>query len=127
MAGARLVEEVLAKGGGGKFEVTIFGDEPFVNYNRILLSGVLSGTQSDTDICINPLDWYERNNVNLRAGVRAIGIDRQSKTVYATGRHLVPYDKVVLANGNLPYIPPISESLSDRSPGSWARAAMRAQ
>ena len=113
MAGARLVEEVLAKGGGDQFEVTMFGDEPFGNYNRILLSGVLAGTHSDADIYINPLEWYERNNVNLRAGVRAIGIDRQSKTVYATGGHLVPYDKLVLATGSLPYMPPIGGLLSD--------------
>lgn len=113
MAGARFVEEVLAKGGGEQFEVTMFGDEPYGNYNRILLSGVLAGTHSDADIYINPLDWYERNNVNLRARVRAIGIDRLSKTVYATGGHLVPYDKLVLATGSLPYMPPIGGLLSD--------------
>ena len=47
MAGARLVEEVLAKGGGDQFDISIFGDEPHGNYNRILLSGVLSGTHSE--------------------------------------------------------------------------------
>ncbi len=56
MAGARLVEEVLTKGGGDQFEVTMFGDEPYGNYNRILLSSVLSGTHNDTDIYINSLD-----------------------------------------------------------------------
>ena len=45
MAGARAVEEVLARGGAGQFEITMFGDEPYGNYNRILLSNVLSGVQ----------------------------------------------------------------------------------
>ena len=45
MAGARAVEEVLARGGAEQFSVTMFGDEPYGNYNRILLSHVLSGEE----------------------------------------------------------------------------------
>ena len=54
MAGARLVENVLARGGGDTFRVTIFGDEPCGNYNRILLSGVLAGSHSADDSFLNP-------------------------------------------------------------------------
>ena len=43
MAGARLVEDLLARDGADRFDITIFGDEPHGNYNRILLSGVLAG------------------------------------------------------------------------------------
>ena len=56
MAGARFVEELLARGGGDRFEIAMFGDEPYGNYNRILLSGVLAGTHEPEDIFINPLD-----------------------------------------------------------------------
>ena len=112
MAGARLVEDVLSRGGGDKFDISVFGDEPRGNYNRILLSGVLSGTHDPDDIYINPMEWYERNDVTLYAGVRAIGIDRRGKTVYAAGGHLVPYDKLVVATGSVPFIPPI-EGLYD--------------
>ena len=45
MAGARFVEEVLARGGRDRFDITMFGAEPHGNYNRILLSAVLSGQQ----------------------------------------------------------------------------------
>ena len=58
MAGARAVEEVLARGGGDQFEITMFGDEPYGNYNRILLSNILSGAQDESEIFINPLGWY---------------------------------------------------------------------
>ncbi len=51
--------------------------------------------------------------MDLRAGVRAIGIDRLSKTVYVSGGHLVPYYKLVLATGNLPFMPPIGGLYSD--------------
>lgn len=85
MAGARLVEEVLSRGGGEKFDISVFGEEPRGNYNRIMLSSVLSGTNRQDDIYINPLEWYERNDVKLYSGVRAIGIDRRSKSVYGAG------------------------------------------
>ena len=123
MAGARFVEEILAKSGPEKFAISMFGDEPHGNYNRILLSGVLSGTHDSKDIYINPLDWYERNGVTLFAGVKAIGIDRQSKSVYASGGHLVPYDKLVLATGSLPFMPPINGLYTDDgalAPGVFA-------
>lgn len=74
---------------------------------------MLSGTHDANDIYINSLDWYERNNINLSAGVRAIGIDRQPKTVYESGGHLVPYDKLVLATRSLSAMPPIGGLHSD--------------
>jgi nitrite reductase (NADH) large subunit len=48
MAGARTVEEILLRGGAEQFEITMFGDEPYGNYNRILLSNVLNGSQGRT-------------------------------------------------------------------------------
>ena len=107
MAGARLVEEVLSKGGGDQFEISVFGEEPHGNYNRILLSGVLAGTHCGENIFINPLEWYEKNNVKLYAGVRAIGVDRNAKTLFAAGGHVVRYDKLVIATGSEPFIPPM--------------------
>ena len=107
MAGARLVEEVLSKGGGDQFEISVFGEEPRGNYNRILLSGVLAGTHSGENIFINPLEWYEKNNVKLYAGVRAIGVDRNAKTLFAAGGHVVRYDKLVIATGSEPFVPPM--------------------
>ncbi len=107
MAGARLVEEVLSKGGGDQFDISVFGEEPHGNYNRILLSGVLAGTHSGENIFINPLEWYEKNNVKLYAGVRAIGVDRNAKTLFAAGGHVVRYDKLVIATGSEPFVPPM--------------------
>ena len=105
MAGARFVEEVLSLGGQEQYDITVFGEEPYGNYNRILLSGVLAGTHDPKDIFINPLSWYEEHNITLHAGVRVIGIDRKSKTAYGAGGLLVPYDKLVVATGSSPFIP----------------------
>src|SRR5258706_16357656 len=80
MAGARVVEEIL-KRARGRFEIVMFGAEPYGNYNRILLSNVLNGSQSPTEIFMNPLAWYRDNGITLHAGVRATKIDRQRKVV----------------------------------------------
>ena len=75
MAGVRAVEEILSRGGGDKFDIIVFGDEPYGNYNRILLSNVLAGTDDPNEIYLNPLDWYTDNDIDLRAGVRVVRID----------------------------------------------------
>src|SRR5688572_15934746 len=85
MAGARVVEEIL-KRAPDRFDIVMFGAEPYGNYNRILLSNVLNGTQSAPDIFMNPLSWYRENGVTLHAGVRATRIDRERRVV--VGRQL---------------------------------------
>src|SRR5579875_1045161 len=81
MAGARTVEEILARGGLEQFDITVFGEEPYGNYNRTLLSNVLSGTQNPSEIFLNRLDWYRENGIELRAGVRVDVIARPHKAV----------------------------------------------
>lgn len=107
MAGARFVEELLLRGGADRFEVVMFGDEPYGNYNRILLSAVLAGTHDPEDIFLNPLSWYQENEIRLHAGVRATRIDLDRRVVIGQGGIAEPYDKLVIATGSSPFIPPI--------------------
>lgn len=69
MAGARTVEEILTRGGGDLFDITMIGDEPYGNYNRIMLSHVLAGeaTVDDDDLMLNPMAWYREHGVTLYA------------------------------------------------------------
>lgn len=107
MAGARTVEEILRRGGGELFNVTVFGDEPHGNYNRILLSNVLNGSQDARDIFLNAPDWYAENNIALRAGVRVEKIDRAAQRVLADDGSETPYDVLLLATGSRPFVPPM--------------------
>src|SRR5262245_5153823 len=125
MAGARVVEEIL-KRAPHSFEIVMFGAEPYGNYNRILLSNVLNGSQTATEIFMNPLAWYEENGVRLHAGVKATHIDRERRVV--VGKRLgkgtlaysadaavepeatvieEPYDNVIIATGSRPFVPPM--------------------
>src|SRR4051794_41371767 len=103
MAGVRAIEEVLARSGADAFDITVFGDEPYGNYNRILLSNVLAGSQNieadASEIFLNGLDWYADNRIDLRAGVRVVRIDRFARLVHADDGSIVRYDHLILATG----------------------------
>ncbi|MCZ2814519.1 nitrite reductase large subunit NirB [Modestobacter sp. VKM Ac-2984] len=108
MAGARVVEEVLERGGGEQFAITVFGEEPHGNYNRIMLSHVLAGEEHEDDIVLNSHDWYADQGVTLRAGVRVDRIDTHAKIVYAADGTTTAYDQLVLATGSRSFVPPMT-------------------
>jgi nitrite reductase (NADH) large subunit len=112
MAGIRAIEEVLARGGGDMFDITVFGDEPYGNYNRILLSNVLAGSDDLAEIYLNALDWYSDNRIDLRAGVRVVRIDTFAHLVHADDGTAMRYDKLILATGSRSFFPPMK--------GLWA-------
>lgn len=117
MAGARTVEDILTRGGGELFDITVFGEEPHGSYNRILLSSVLSGTQDMQDIYLNPVEWYQENNITLRSGVRIAAIDRTAKQVRTANDETVSYDKLLIATGSRPFVPPMEGlKLADGQP-----------
>jgi nitrite reductase (NADH) large subunit len=107
MAGGRVVEEILGRGGGERFAITVFGAERHGSYNRVLLSSVLAGSQDSREILLNPLEWYEENGVALHAGVPVCGIDRPARTVTTAEGAPYPYDKLIIATGSRPFLPPV--------------------
>ena len=82
MAGVRTLEEML-KIAPEQYNITVFGAEPYANYNRILLSPVLAGEQTIKDIMLNDVDWYEANNITLHLGKKISRIDRVKREVIA--------------------------------------------
>ncbi len=106
MAGVRAVEEIL-KLDAEKFAITVIGDEPHGNYNRILLSPVLAGENTIDDIMLNTPEWYEENGIELIKGVAATRIDRVKREVGLADGRRVPYDKLIIATGSKPFILPV--------------------
>jgi nitrite reductase (NADH) large subunit len=106
MAGCRAIEEILARD-SGRYRVTIFGAEPRVNYNRIMLSPLLAGEKSFEDIVINDHAWYADNGIQLVVGDPVVAIDRAAKTVTAKSGKAVSYDKLLIATGSDPFIIPV--------------------
>ncbi|MBT0669494.1 NAD(P)/FAD-dependent oxidoreductase [Novosphingobium profundi] len=106
MAGCRAVEEILARD-ADRYEITIFGAEPRVNYNRIMLSPVLAGEKTFDEIVINTPEWYAENGITLVSGDRVERIDRDTRSVVAASGRIEPYDTLLIATGSDPFIIPV--------------------
>ncbi len=89
------------------WDVTIFNAEPRVNYDRIMLSPVLSGEKTFEEIVIHGDGWYVKNGVELYKGCSVTAIDRVAKTVTAARGQTVPYDTLLIATGSLPIVIPV--------------------
>jgi nitrite reductase (NADH) large subunit len=106
MAGCRTLEELL-KLSPDLYDITVFGEEPQPNYNRILLSPVLAGEQTIDQIVLNAFSWYEEKGIRLHAGKKVVKIDRMNRTVHAEDGTEARYDRLLLATGSTPFILPI--------------------
>lgn len=105
MAAGRALEH-LFEIAPDRYDVTVFGAEPRVNYNRILLSPVLSGEKTFEDIVTHPESWYADRGITLFAGREVTKIDREKKTVETADGLVAPYDRLLIATGSSPFIIP---------------------
>src|SRR3954465_5738714 len=106
MAGVRTLQELL-KISPDLYDITVFGAEPHANYNRILLSPVLAGEMTLKDIMLNDVDWYTQNKITLHLNKTITKIDRIKREVVASDGTVAEYDRLLLATGSTPFIPPI--------------------
>ncbi len=106
MAGVRTLEELL-KLTPEKYDITVFGEEPYGNYNRIMLSPVLASEKTIDEIMLNDDQWYADNNVTLHKGRKVTGIDRVRKVVRADDGTEAAYDRLIIATGSTPFILPV--------------------
>ena len=105
MASGRVIEHLL-DADREAYDITLFNAEPRGNYNRIMLSPVLSGDKTYADIVTHDDDFYAKNGVTTRFGEHVVAIDRAARTV--TGqRGTVAYDKLLIATGSAPFIIPV--------------------
>lgn len=105
MAGVRLVER-LCELAPDRYRILIIGDESHGAYNRILLTPVLAGEKTFGEALTHDAAWYARHNITLLAGTTATAIDRYTRTVTAGGE-IFHYDRLVIASGSQPVIPPL--------------------
>jgi len=106
MAGIRTVEELL-KVAPETYEITVFGAEPYGNYNRIMLSPVLAGDKTIDDIMLNDEQWYVDNGITLLKGKEVSKIDRVARKVIASDGTTETYDRLLIATGSTPFIIPV--------------------
>lgn len=105
MAGINTVEQLLKL--TDRYDITVIGEEPHPNYNRILLSYVLEGSKKLDDIVLNPYSWYEEAGISLLAGEKGERIDTERCVVLTDKGREVPYDRVIIATGSTPFRLPV--------------------
>jgi nitrite reductase (NADH) large subunit len=105
MASGRMLEHLFEAGFDG--HVTLFNAEPRGNYNRLMLSPVLSGEKTYDQIVTHDDAWYAAQGVECRFGEAVVRIDRGRKVVVSQ-RGETPYDALVIATGSAPFMIPVA-------------------
>jgi len=107
MVGHRFIEELMDKAAPGQFSLTVFCEEPRVAYDRVHLSAYFAHHTAEKLSLVRE-GYYEKNQVNLLLGERAMTINRDEKRVHSSTGRAVHYDTLVFATGSVPWIPPVA-------------------
>ena len=106
MAALRFLEQLIERG-PDRYAVTVFGAEPCAGYNRVLLSALLAGERGRADLITHPDDWYAGHAIDYRKGVTITALDCAQKRVRDQDGRQYAYDKLVIATGSDPFVPPL--------------------
>ncbi|WP_368166104.1 NAD(P)/FAD-dependent oxidoreductase, partial [Aeromonas sp. R9-1] len=106
MVGHHFVEQLVAEGGLARFDLTVLGAECDPAYDRVHLSEVFGG-RSPEELRLADPAWYAGHDIDLRLGASVQALDREARAVVLAGGERVDYDRLVLATGSVPFVPPI--------------------
>lgn len=106
MVGHKFLELMISSGASAAWNLVTFCEEPRVAYDRVNLSSYFSG-KTAADLSLVQPGLYQENEIQIHIGDKAVAIDRQQKTVSSANGLTVAYDKIVLATGSYPFVPPI--------------------
>jgi nitrite reductase (NADH) large subunit len=104
MVGQRLLEYVT--GESHDFDITVLCEEPRAAYDRVQLSAFFSGKTAQ-DLSLVENDFFDANGITLHLNDKAASIDRDAKRVTTAAGRVLEYDKLVLATGSYPFVPPV--------------------
>ncbi len=106
MVGYKFCEKLVKRGLAEVFDVTVFGEEPYVAYDRVHLSEYFSGSTVE-DLQMAPRSWYEENGITLISGDPIVDLDTSEKEIISHNGIEMCYDKLVLATGSSAFVPAI--------------------
>ncbi len=106
MVGQRFCERLRELDTEGRFSITVLSEEPRPAYDRVHLSDFFAGQSAD-DLALVTADWFEANDVDLRLGAEVAAIEARHRAIRLQSCEAFAYDKLVLATGSAPFVPPI--------------------
>ena len=87
--------------------ITVVADELHHVYSRPLISYLLGGTVDEAQMHYRPPDFYDRHGVETMLGVKVTRVNSQEQTVSLAGGGTLPYDRLLIATGGKPFVPPV--------------------
>jgi nitrite reductase (NADH) large subunit len=105
MVGHHCVEQLIAAGALERYRIHVFGEEGQRAYDRVHLSEYFGGRDAES-LALSDASLYEQPGLSLHLGVPVLEIDRTRREVI-TSKGCFAYDKLVLATGSYPFVPPI--------------------
>lgn len=106
MVGHNFLTSLMASEIKDKYKVVTFCEEPRAAYDRVHLSAYFSGKTADDLSLVEP-GFFAENDITLHLGDKAVSIDREQRRVYSEKGLAIGYDKLVLATGSFPFVPPV--------------------
>ncbi len=104
--GHKFLETLVASGKAEQFSIIVFGEEPRAAYDRVHLTAWFE-TRDAADLNMVPEDFYQTNNIVSHLGDKVVSIQRDNNTLTSEKGLTVSYDKIVLATGSFPFVPPV--------------------
>lgn len=106
MVGHHFIEQMIVQGGHDAFSITVFGEEPYLAYDRVHLSEYFTGKNA-ADLAMTDGDLYDEHGVRYFTNSAVTEINRAERRLVLSNGDTVPYDQLVLATGSYPFVPPI--------------------
>lgn len=108
MVGHQFIATLISRGEHLQWNVVTFCEEPRLAYDRVYLSSFFAGkTAEDLSLLPTPT-YYEENGITVHLGDKVASIDKAAKTVTSAKGEVIAYDKLVLATGSYPFVPPVT-------------------
>jgi len=114
MVGHHFIEQLIAQGGQDLYQITVLGEEPHLAYDRVHLSEYFSG-KGAADLAMTDGTLYDENGIRYFTSSQVTEIHREAKTLTLETGESLSYDKLVLATGSYPFVPPIAGHQRDNT------------
>ncbi|HBL4970138.1 nitrite reductase large subunit NirB [Enterobacter cloacae] len=106
MVGHHFLEDCVNRNLHQQYQIVVFGEERYAAYDRVHLSEYFGGRSAES-LSLVEGDFFARHGIELRLSQQIIAIDRDAHVVRTASGHEIHWDKLVLATGSYPFVPPV--------------------
>lgn len=106
MVGHKFIDTLVQDASADKFDIVTFSEESRLAYDRVKLSAYFSGTTAN-ELALTDEGYYQQHGVNFVLSDKVVALDTVNNHVVTESGRQEPYDKLILATGSYPFVPPI--------------------